>query len=120
MKKVIIFNLTTMTMLFIALILNFIEKGINVYTYIALSALTIQSFVFINVLQINKQRKNLEKILEKLIDKELIKLDDASIGDRVIPYYSLHEIEQDDKTKRKVTEIVKQNCNTKITLVIKE
>ncbi|OOF70554.1 hypothetical protein [Rodentibacter caecimuris] len=60
-------------------------------------------------------------IFKQLLDeKEDDEIPKPIIGDRVIPYSSFHEIEQDDKTKRKVTEIVKQNCNTKITLLIKE
>ncbi|OOF50816.1 hypothetical protein BKK52_01320 [Rodentibacter trehalosifermentans] len=69
MKNTTIFTLMTITMLFIALILNFIKEGINVYTYIALSTLIIQIIVFTMTLQKNNQRKELENKLKEIIDK---------------------------------------------------
>lgn len=75
MRSTTIFTLITMTMLFTALILDHMEKGINEYTYIALFALIIQIFVFIRALQINNQRKKLENKLKALIDENITKID---------------------------------------------
>lgn len=75
MRSTTIFTLITMTMLFTALILNYMEKGINEYTYIALFALIIQIFVFIKALQTNNQRKKLENKLKELIDENITKID---------------------------------------------
>ncbi|OOF35952.1 hypothetical protein BKK47_11870 [Rodentibacter mrazii] len=75
MRSSTIFTLITMTMLFTALILNYMEKGINEYTYIASFALIIQIFVFIKALQTNNQRKKLENKLKELIDENITKID---------------------------------------------